>query len=186
MKVYLYEDSLENILSEEKPIIFLAGPTIRRGSQSHLGESWRVEAIKEFERQGFDGVLIVPEFKDPDRPNESDEYERWIPSWEFTGLCASDVNMFWIPRTKELIGLTTNCEFGYWIGYRAPKVVYGRPADSYRNKYLDLMWEFNEMTYPICETLEDTVKTAITNSAILCRILRTRPGIKVDSPYGKF
>ena len=44
----------------DKPIIFLAGPTVR-GNQPHL-TSWRFEAIEEFKKQGFDGTLIVPEF----------------------------------------------------------------------------------------------------------------------------
>jgi len=135
MKVLRYEDSLANIVDEPKPTVFLAGPTVR-GNQPHL-TSWRPAAIEEFAKQGFDGTLILPEFT---RKAESDKGKFWIPPWEFAGLSGCDVIMFWIPRTRELIGLTTNHEHGYWLGKRPAKCVYGRPEDSYRNSYLDIMW----------------------------------------------
>ena len=62
----------------DKPIIFLAGPTVR-GNQPHL-TSWRFAAIEEFKNQGFDGTLIVPEFTSK---FESDQYRYDIPEWEF-------------------------------------------------------------------------------------------------------
>jgi len=152
-----------------KPIIFLAGPTVR-GNQPHL-TSWRFAAIEEFEKQGFNGTLIVPEFKDK---YESDQYRYDIPEWEFAGLIIADVNMFWIPRTRELIGLTTNHEHGYWMARDRNKIVYGRPDDAYRMKYLDIMWEadaddkaMSMMTYDktIYTTLEDTIRASIAKCA---------------------
>jgi hypothetical protein len=60
MNLYRYERSLEDVQKAPKPAIFLAGPTVR-GNQPHL-ISWRYGACKEFERQGFTGSLIIPEF----------------------------------------------------------------------------------------------------------------------------
>ena len=75
--------------------------------------------------------------------------------------------MFWIPRTRELIGLTTNYELGYWTAKDRKKVVYGRPDDAYRIKYTDVMWyedgkiNSNDQNFPVYNTLEKTVKATI-------------------------
>ena len=115
--------------------IFLAGPTVR-GNQLHLA-SWRFDACDIFDQLNFPGNLIIPEFSNP---TISDKYRYDLPAWEFEGLRKSHVIMFWIPRTRELIGLTTNYELGYWTAKDRKKVVYGRPDDAYRIKYTDVMW----------------------------------------------
>lgn len=106
--------------------------------------------------------MIIPEFTSK---TESDKYRYDLPIWEFTGLRKSGVIMFWIPRTRELIGLTTNCEFGYWMARDRKKVVYGRPDESYRNKYLDIMWNetarMERIECSIYNTLDTTIDAAI-------------------------
>jgi nucleoside 2-deoxyribosyltransferase len=143
----------------------LAGPTVR-GNQQHL-VSWRFEAIKFLEQKGFDGNVIVPEFNNKE---ESDQYRYDIPVWEFNGLTNSDVILFWVPRTRELIGLTTNHEHGYWMARDRSKVVYGRPSDAYRITYLDIMWvedakarsnKISQFSCKIHTTLEKTVDAAL-------------------------
>jgi nucleoside 2-deoxyribosyltransferase len=162
LKVFRYEDSPESVKKSclENHSIFLAGPTVR-GNQPHL-TSWRFEAIDIFKKLDFNGYLVVPEFTSK---QESDKGKKCIPLWEFNGLISCDVILFWIPRTKELIGLTTNWELGYWIGRDIGKVIYGRPDDAYRIDYLDTMWEaiHNENgTKPVIyNTLEDTIKASI-------------------------
>ncbi len=136
MKVHRYEESENTILAIPRPTIFLAGPTVR-GNQPHL-TSWRFAAIEEFEKQGFTGDLIVPEFTSK---IESDKDKSWVPMWEYNGLKKADCILFWIPRTRELIALTTNMEFGYWQGREPQKMIYGRPDDAYRIAYLDIMWK---------------------------------------------
>jgi len=157
-----YHNSIEEI-DISLPTIFLAGPTVR-GNQPHL-TSWRFEAIELFKKQDFKGNLIIPEF-----PNkyESDKYRYDIPVWEFNGLNMSTVIMFWIPRTKELIGLTTNHEHGYWLARDRRKIVYGRPDDAYRMTYLDIMWvedhkfrNLDKALPPIYNTLSKTVDAAL-------------------------
>lgn len=161
MKVYRYENSVDEVSNIEGPAIFLAGPTVR-GNQPHL-TSWRFEAIEEFKRQGFEGSLIIPEFTSK---TESDKGKEWIPKWEFNGLKKADVVLFWIPRTRELIALTTNMEFGFWQGREPEKMVYGRPDDAYRIGYLDVMWkavaeETGEYEPLIYNTMADTISASI-------------------------
>lgn len=159
--VHRYHTPIEVVNKKERPSVFLAGPTVR-GHQPHL-TSWRYEAIEEFKRQGFKGDIIVPEFTSK---TESDQNKAWVPRWEYNGLKTADCIMFWIPRTRELIALTTNMEFGYWQGREPQKMVYGRPDDAYRMSYLDIMWGevFEEtLNYEpnIYNTLETTVDAAI-------------------------
>lgn len=160
VKEHRYEELEHVVLSINRPSIFLAGPTVR-GHQPHL-ISWRFEAVEEFKRQGFEGDLIIPEFTSK---TESDKSKLWIPMWEYNGLKKADCIMFWIPRTIELIALTTNMEFGYWQGREPDKIIYGRPDDAYRMSYLDIMWsetarEKGEVA-GIYNTLEYTVKASI-------------------------
>jgi hypothetical protein len=140
--------------------IFLAGPTVR-GHQTHL-TSWRFEAIQLLKQHGFHGNVIIPEFTNK---TESDKYRYDIPAWEFGGLTNSTVILFWIPRTPELIGLTTNHELGYWMARDRQKLVYGRPDGAYRMIYPDIMWvEDGKRVGKHCEihnTLEKTVKASI-------------------------
>jgi len=157
VKTYRYEETQEAVRAINIPSVFLAGPTVR-GHQPHL-TSWRFAAIEEFERQNFNGALIIPEFT---VKSESDKGKKWIPKWEFNGLKKADCILFWIPRTKELIGLTTNWEHGYWVAKEPAKMVYGRPDDAYRVDYLDTMWEaIFEQSLPTYNTLADTVAASI-------------------------
>ena len=149
------------------PTIFLMGPTVR-GNQTHL-RSWRFDAVDIFKKLSFSGNIIIPEFISL---TESDQYRYDIPLWEYHGLCYSTVNMCWLPRTRELIGLTTNHEIGYWMARERNKLVYGRPDNAFRIKYIDIMWEKDlERTVStkienqsIYSTLEDTIKASITLS----------------------
>lgn len=118
--------------------IFLAGPTVR-GHQTHLQPSWRFEACRILKNLGFTGSVIIPEFEDVTKADKGNE--DWIVPWEYKGLSNASCIIFWIPRTKELIGLNTNFEFGFWLAWNKYKMIYGRPEGSYRNKYLDIMWK---------------------------------------------
>jgi len=155
MKTIRYEESLSD--SCPKPAVFLAGPTVR-GNQPHL-VSWRFAFIEEFGRQGFGGTLVVPEFTDR---TQSDEGRADLPLWEMRGMERSKCVLFWIPRTRELIGLCTNFEFGYWLALDPFKVVYGRPEGSYRTGYNDIMWRRVRGQYArIHDSMESTIHEAI-------------------------
>ena len=160
LKIFRYEDSEDDVNNITGHSVFLAGPTVR-GNQPHL-TSWRFEAIELFKEKGYKGNLIIPEFTSK---TESDKGKTWVPLWEYNGLKKCDKILFWIPRTRELIGLTTNMEFGYWQGRSQDKMVYGRPDDAFRIGYLDIMWDkVNEelgITSRIYNTLSSTIDAAI-------------------------
>ena len=134
--------------------IFLAGPTPRNDKVI----SWRKDALKKLEELGFDGVVYVP------------EHSTWITkcdynnqvSWEKEALTNSTTIIFWIPRKlPDMPALTTNVEFGYWL--HSNKVVYGRPEDSEKNRYLDWLYEldygkkpFNDLTSLLKEGISMT------------------------------
>lgn len=162
-----YETPAETIAGIEGKVIFLAGPTVR-GHQPHL-TSWRFACIDEFKKRGFEGTLVIPEFTSK---TESDKGKGWIPLWEFEGLKRADIIMFWVPRTRELIGLTTNWEHGYWVGRHHEKCVYGRPDDAYRMGYLDIMWKaaaesVGKVSLDIFNTMEETVRVSILKSKLI-------------------
>lgn len=161
MDVLRYETPQDDLGNFASPRIFLAGPTVR-GHQQHLQPSWRFAAIDEFKERGFQGSLIIPEFLNK---SESDKGRADIPIWEYEGLKVADCILFWISRTKELIGLTTNFELGYWMRWRE-KLVYGRPDDAYRIGYLDIIWKKDHDEYQvgsreIHSTLASTISAAL-------------------------
>lgn len=178
-----YETAADNIPALQGKVIFMAGCTVR-GNQPHL-TSWRFDFIEEFKRQNFNGTLIIPEFTDR---KASDKGKKWIPIWEFTGLRRADVIMFWIPRTRELIGLTTNWEHGYWVARKPNKLVYGRPDDSYRNGYIDVMWDaaLEDVGYtkqPIYTTMKETVAAAIELATTPFQTLPSSKGFDLIYPH---
>ena len=140
----------ESIIKGEKSI-FLAGPT-PRGKEAI---SWRKEACNLLEQMGFDGVVYVP------------EYSTWKPKesyidqamWERMALTEATIIMFWIPRhLPDMPAFTTNVEFGYWL--HTGKVLYGRPDNAEKIKYLDWLYELDYNIKPI-NNLEDLLKEAI-------------------------
>lgn len=140
----------QEIIKGEKSI-FLAGPT-PRGKDII---SWRNEAVKILENLGFDGIVYVP------------EYSSWKPKtdyvdqamWERVGLSNATIIAFWIPRyLPDMPAFTTNVEFGYWL--HTGKVVYGRPNDAEKIKYLDWLYKLDYNEEPI-DSLEELLKLCV-------------------------
>lgn len=140
----------EKVIKGEKSI-FLAGPTPRDKDV----KSWRIDACQILEKLGFDGVVYVP------------EYSTWKPkedyvdqaNWEREALTSATVILFWVPRKlPEMAAFTTNVEFGYWL--HSGKVVYGRPDDASKIKYLDWLYktDYKEDPYNDFFLLVDTAK----------------------------
>lgn len=134
-----------------KKSIFLAGPTPR--GENVL--SWRTEACEILKQIGFDGVVYVP------------EYSTWKPKqdyvdqamWERIALTNATIILFWVPRKlPDMAGFTTNVEFGYWL--HSGKVIYGRPKDASKIKYLDWLYELDYGKTPY-EDLQSLLEVAI-------------------------
>lgn len=160
MKVFRYDTPIDIINRTKGPSIFLAGPTVR-GNQQHL-TSWRFQAIDIFKSLGFEGSLIVPEFIDK---TESDKGRFELPIWEHNGLSKADIILFWVCRTRELYGLNTNSEHGYWLAKNPYKLIYARPDDAFRIQYNDIMHNqvYKELGVeePIYNSLEEGIKACI-------------------------
>ena len=158
-----------NILKNNRDlsVIFLAGPTPR----NHSVKSWRHEALQILARMKYNGFVFVPE------PFAKD-YDTQV-EWEWNGLNIADIVVFWIPRNMEdMLGLTTNVEFGMFvrtrhdIRYSEPfslqglynighDIVYGRPEGAPHTRYLD--WHYTRRTgkepcKSLRETLEETIE----------------------------
>lgn len=137
---------------KNKKSIFLAGPTPR----GNKVESWRNQACKILEELNYDGVVYVP------------EYSTWKPKadyvdqamWERIALINSTIILFWIPRQlPDMPAFTTNVEFGYWL--HTGKVLYGRPDDASKIKYLDWLYNIDTGLNPynnLNDLLEESVK----------------------------
>ncbi len=140
---------------EELPVtitksIFLAGPTPRDTD----GNPWRKEAIKELERQGFDGVVFVPEPRDGSWHRE---YDRQV-TWEDTCLNVADCIVFWVPRDLETMpGYTTNIEWGYWV--TSGKVVLGYPKGAPKMTYMQHYATL--LGVPTADSLSETLSHAL-------------------------
>lgn len=143
----------EQVIKGEKSI-FLAGPTPRDKDTI----SWRKNACEALERLGFEGVVYVP------------EYSSWKPKenyidqamWERIALTEATTIVFWIPRhLPEMPAFTTNVEFGYWL--HSGKVLYGRPDNAEKIKYLDWLYELDYGSKPL-NNLDDLLKLAISKT----------------------
>lgn len=121
----------EQVYSHE-PSIFLAGPTPRSSNV----KSWRIEALSILKYIGFDGSVFVPESDGGVFP--SVKYTDQI-DWEQNAIYDCTLPVFWIPRSNDLPGFTTNVEFGMMI-HRNETILYGRPNNTPHTRYLDYIY----------------------------------------------
>lgn len=79
--------------------------------------------------------------------------------WERIGLTNASVIAFWIPRyLPDMPAFTTNVEFGYWL--HTGKVVYGRPNDAEKIKYLDWLYKLDYNEEPV-DSLEELLNISV-------------------------
>jgi 8-oxo-dGTP pyrophosphatase MutT (NUDIX family) len=131
--------------------LFLAGPTPRSPSVP----SWRPAALDEIERR-WDGpgtlVVFVPEPRGEVWP-DYDQQRTWELYWG--DRC--DVVLFWIPRGPDMLGLTTNDEWGRWKD--SARVTLGSPPDASSVRYQrDYAVDHH---IPLNDTIADTVGSAL-------------------------
>ena len=74
-------------------------------------------------------------------------------------LTNSTVIMFWIPRSlPDIPAFAVNVEFGYWL--HSGKVIYGRPDNAVKIKYLDWLYKMDYNKVPI-NNLEELLKKSM-------------------------
>ena len=125
---------------KNKKSIFIAGPTPR----DKKIKSWRTTVCEKLSELGFNGVVYVPEYS-THKP-KTDYVDQAM--WEREALIAATVIMFWIPRDlPNMPAFTTNVEFGYWL--HSGKIIYGRPDNASKIKYLDWLYQEDYNKKPI-------------------------------------
>lgn len=141
MKLYFSDQPLPRTVTKS---IFLAGPSPRSADVY----DWRHDALKYLEQIGFDGEVLIP-IPVKKFYGESDD-----PSWTYIGQIKweedarklADKIVFWVARdiAGHMPGFTTNVEYG--LDLKTGKVVYGRPTDADKVRYLDELYQKMKMT----------------------------------------
>lgn len=128
--------------------IFLAGPMSRTG-----GPDWRNDAIKILQDSGYDGIVYDP------RSNWGSETFNFSTQvgWELKALNRADVILFWVPRTEENPGFTTNVEFGKFVN--SGRCVLGFPPDAMKMRYLEELAKDTKV--PVFEDLSRCLEEAV-------------------------
>lgn len=143
-------------------MLFLAGPSER----VEFDKDWRVEAIdtiKEFwDKENTSSLDLIifsplnPKFKVGDP-----EYHFTQTFWETEALEICNRIIFWIPRRKDLPGMTTNIEIGQWMNHC--KTFIGLPPEGIKNEYIkDRLKIYNKEYYEdLYSLVSDTINDAI-------------------------
>lgn len=121
----------EDIIKDENSI-FLAGPLPRKEGI----KNWKDDVLKYLRELKYNGVVYIPEKRNKGIiEGDIDE-----TNWEIEAMKNASKIVFWIPRQfPDMLGLTSNVEFGLWLS--SGKILYGRPDNAYMMEYLDLMYE---------------------------------------------
>lgn len=147
--------SQEPFPKDEMKSIFLAGPVPRKEYEL----SWKNEALEILDSMGYNGVVYIPENRNPEQKEGNFDLQAQL-DWEYSCMCACDAIVFWIPREMrpdfEMIGLTTNVEFGRFLN--SNKLFCGCPDEAPRMEYLKLI---SKDKYEWHKTLKDTLKATV-------------------------
>jgi hypothetical protein len=130
--------------------LFAGGPSPRGREQLN----WRPEFLAILEEIGYKGQVFIP------LPRErmwDAEYEDQKP-WELQYLKAVTVIAFWMPRSEELRGMTSNVEFGLFA--HGGKVVLGYPEEAEHMGYLRYIADV-EAHIPVAHTMRATIDLSL-------------------------
>jgi len=143
--------------------LFLEGPSVRAADQA----DWRHEALRTLESLGYDGHVFIPipeaRFCGASADQQGWTYDGQI-AWECRGRALADVIVAWVPREIDrdredlgMPGFTTNMEIGEDL--HSGKLVYGRPANAPKNRYLDVRVRNKGLS--VFSTLHETLEHAV-------------------------
>ena len=149
--------TLDKVMEESTNSIFLAGPThrVKEGDTAPVYR-WRKEAVNFLEERGFKGVVYIPEWVEDKKP-ENWTYSRQV-DWERKAMSMSKVILFWIPRSEDLPGFTTNIEFGEWLN--SGKIVIGAPPNTPNIRYI--VERCDRASVQWADSLSDCIHNALT------------------------
>jgi hypothetical protein len=177
MKSLYYDDAVEPPIPHS---IFLAGPTARG-----VRTAWRVDVLAMLEARGFEGTVILPEFRDgtfakmvperfgaPPSPVPGMRATSFnILAWETTGIEHATVVLFWMPfaigpesSPDSLPGFTTRAEVSREIARDPTRIVLGMPSSAVSGGHI--RYHAFRAGVPIAASLAETVDAAL---ARICR-----------------
>lgn len=148
----------ETMPKEITKSIFLAGPSPRASDVY----DWRHTALDILNFNNFDGTVFIPiprnKFYGADKDESSWTYDNQI-EWECKARDIADIIVFWVARDikNKMPGFTTNVEFGEDL--HSNKIVYGRPINAEKCKYLDQ--RMKEIKEPIFNKLTECIAHAL-------------------------
>ena len=151
--------------------VFLAGPT---SSEEHT--VWRVRVVEILKQKGYQGYVMIPEFRDggfekgrstmddgrPSTIEGSDRSSEKITNWESVGLENCSQVLFWMPFSfgekgdpNSLPGFATRGEVQRLMILRRKDTILGMPDKAFRGG-LVRYWA-NQYRLKIHKTLEEVV-----------------------------
>lgn len=116
--------------------IFLAGPSPRMDKIYEYDCQWRQYVIQRFRELGYKGDLIDPINRKFDQTNLVEQVK-----WQRDAMMKSSLVFFWIPRSEQHPGFTTNVQFGTWLTNKS--ILLGCPKDSIKNDYLKIRFQLD-------------------------------------------
>lgn len=143
-------------LSNTKNAIFLAGPCPR---ENYKDEDWREKIYPIFEKLEFDGVIINPT-NDHYDVNNADELKLQT-EWEREGLMRASAIIFWLDRSDEHPGFTSNVEIGNWMGKKGVYVAMPPECTKNANRYIRTRLE--AMSQKVYDSLEDVISAVVSD-----------------------
>lgn len=143
-----------NDLSRLKNSVFLAGPCPRK---DYKANDWRENTYAIFNNLCFDGTIINPTNEYFDTTN-ADELKIQT-EWEYEALHKASAIIFYLNRTDDNPGFTTNVEFGYYCNMPNVFVCIPDGCTKNANRYIKLMCE--KKNIPVFSTMEDTVAAVV-------------------------
>jgi hypothetical protein len=174
MACLFYDDVLDG-----RPIaksIFLAGPT----AQGVRRTPWRADVLAKLDARGFDGTVLLPEFRDglfedrvkivfgaPESPVPNMRATTYnILRWETTGIETSSVVLFWMPfriaeasDPESLPGFTTRAEVSRELARDPRRVVLGMPSGALSGGHI--RYHAHHAGVPVTTTLHETIDAAL-------------------------
>ena len=141
-------------LSNVKNAIFLAGPCPR---PNYREADWREKIYDLFDALEFRGILINPTNDKFDTYN-SDEL-RLQTDWEHEGMKRASAIIFWMDRSNDHPGFTTNVEIGMWLGKKGVFAAMPPECTKNANRYIRIKLE--EAGQKVYDSLEDVIQAVV-------------------------